>query len=349
MRYFWIIFLSQPLFLFAQIPEHRIEKDSVYSFVEQQAEFPGGIQALSDFLALNLIYPEQAIADSIEGRIYVEFIVEKDGSLSSVKILRGIGGGCDEEAIRVIQLMPEWNPGESNGETVRVKNTLPVNFSLAKPAISQTKIYIEVDTLPQFKGGDEMLSKYISEGISGFDPRESDTITDSRINVFFVVEIDGQISNVVVKDSTPFILKERAIEIVQQMPNWIPGKIENTTVRSLFAVPVDFNIFQVVEEQPEFPGGMNQLYEYLKRNVKYPKFAKEHGIQGRVFVNFIVEADGSITNAKVLRGPHPLLDKEALRVVNKMPKWKPGIHRGIPTRVSFNLPIKFTVTPGLYQ
>lgn len=349
MKYFCFLFFLHPLFLFAQTPEHQTEQDSIYSFVEQKPEFPGGLNALSDFLNLNLTYPDQAVNDSIQGKIYIEFIVEKDGSLSNVKILRGIGGGCDEEAVRIIQLMPQWKPGKSNGKTVRVKNTLPMNFSLAKPTISQTKIYIEVDSLPEFKGGEEMLLKYISDGVSGFDPREIDTISDSRVIVYFVIEIDGRVSNVVVKDSVPKIFKEKAIEIVQKMPNWIPGKIENTIVRTLMMVSVDFNVYQVVEEQPEFPGGMNQLYEYLKRNVKYPKYAKENGIQGRVFVNFIVEGDGSITNAKVLRGVHPSLNSEALRVVNNMPKWKPGLQKGNPIRVSFNLPIKFTVTPGLFK
>ncbi len=102
-------------------------------------------------------------------------------------------------------------------------------------------------------------------------------------------------------------------------------------------------IFQVVEDQPEFPGGMSQLYVYLQKNVKYPPIAKESGIQGRVFVNFVVEKDGSISNVKVLRGIGGGCDEEAIRVVKSMPKWKPGKQRGKPVRVSFNLPIKFTL------
>ncbi|MCF6171582.1 MAG: energy transducer TonB [Bacteroidales bacterium] len=102
-------------------------------------------------------------------------------------------------------------------------------------------------------------------------------------------------------------------------------------------------IFQVVENQPEFPGGMSELYVFLQKNVKYPPIAKESGIQGRVFVNFVVEKDGSISNVKVLRGIGGGCDEEAIRVVKSMPKWKPGKQRGKPVRVSFNLPIKFTL------
>ena len=102
-------------------------------------------------------------------------------------------------------------------------------------------------------------------------------------------------------------------------------------------------IFQVVENQPEFPGGMSELYVFLQKNVKYPPIAKESGIQGRVFVNFVVEKNGSISNVKVLRGIGGGCDEEAIRVVKSMPKWKPGKQRGKPVRVSFNLPIKFTL------
>ncbi len=102
-------------------------------------------------------------------------------------------------------------------------------------------------------------------------------------------------------------------------------------------------IFQVVENMPEFPGGRGALMKYLATNIKYPPYAKEAGIQGRVFINFVVEKDGSITAVKVLRGIGGGCDEEAIRVVKNMPKWSPGMQRGKPVRVSFNLPVKFTL------
>lgn len=102
-------------------------------------------------------------------------------------------------------------------------------------------------------------------------------------------------------------------------------------------------IFQVVENMPEFPGGRAKLMQYLATHIKYPPYAKEAGIQGRVFINFVVEKDGSITAVKVLRGIGGGCDEEAVRVVKSMPKWKPGMQRGKPVRVSFNLPVKFTL------
>lgn len=100
-------------------------------------------------------------------------------------------------------------------------------------------------------------------------------------------------------------------------------------------------IFTVVEEMPEFPGGMNELLKYLAKSIKYPVIAQENGIQGRVICAFVVNRDGSIVDAQVLRGVDPSLDKEALRVINAMPKWKPGKQRGKPVRVKYTVPVTF--------
>lgn len=100
-------------------------------------------------------------------------------------------------------------------------------------------------------------------------------------------------------------------------------------------------IFVVVEEQPEFPGGNAAMMKFLSDNIKYPVIAQENGIQGRVITNFVVERDGSITDVQVVRGVDPSLDKEAVRVIQSMPKWKPGKQRGSAVRVRFTLPVVF--------
>lgn len=93
-------------------------------------EFPGGMEAMMHFLSDNIRYPEKAKDDNIEGRVFIQFVVEKDGSIGEVKLLRGIGGGCDEEAIRVVKAMPKWTPGQQDGKAVRVYYTLPIFFKL---------------------------------------------------------------------------------------------------------------------------------------------------------------------------------------------------------------------------
>lgn len=106
--------------------------------------------------------------------------------------------------------------------------------------------------------------------------------------------------------------------------------------------PEETEIFEVVEKMPEFPnGGMVGLMQFLSKNIKYPPIAQENGTQGRVIVQFVVNKDGSIVDAKVIRSVDPYLDKEALRVINAMPKWNPGEQRGKPVRVKYTVPVTF--------
>lgn len=100
-------------------------------------------------------------------------------------------------------------------------------------------------------------------------------------------------------------------------------------------------VFDIVEQQPLFPGGPTALMKYLSENTKYPVVAQENGVQGRVTVQFVVEKDGSISDVHVLRGVDPSLDKEAVRVVKSMPRWTPGKQNGITVRVNYRVPVLF--------
>jgi protein TonB len=123
---------------------------------------------------------------------------------------------------------------------------------------------------------------------------------------------------------------------------------ETTEVEEYIPIEVDEEIveeaaiFTVVESMPEFKGGMQELYTYLGNNIKYPVMAKESGIQGKVYLTFVVERDGSITDIRLLRGIGGC-DEEAIRVVTTMPNWKPGKQRGKPVRVQYTLPVRFTL------
>jgi len=124
------------------------------------------------------------------------------------------------------------------------------------------------------------------------------------------------------------------IDQAEVMEEYVAPEIEEEEV-------VEQEVFTIVEEMPSYPGGDAKMYEYLGKNIKYPQIARESSIQGRVFVNFVVEPDGSVTNVKVLRGIGGGCDEEAMRVVKSMPKWKPGKQRGKAVRVSYTLPVVF--------
>ena len=144
--------------------------------------------------------------------------------------------------------------------------------------------------------------------------------------VLQIIENDSQVeeSTIQASDDT-----QAAVEV-----KYTPVEVEEEEVD-------EQQIFQVVEENPEFPGGMKECMKFLSNNIKYPQISQVNGVQGRVIVQFVVNADGTIVDPVVVRGVDPYLDKEALRVIKLMPKWKPGKQRGKAVRVRYTQPVLF--------
>ncbi len=111
--------------------EEEVAEAEIFTVVEESPSFPGGDEARIRFLTENIKYPQIARESSISGTVYVTFVVEKNGNVTDVRVLRGIGGGCDEEAVRVIKAMPKWSPGKQRGKPVRVQFNMPIKFTLA--------------------------------------------------------------------------------------------------------------------------------------------------------------------------------------------------------------------------
>ena len=148
-----------------------------------------------------------------------------------------------------------------------------------------------------------------------------------------VTQIEVVEDDVEVEDEIDINAEVDQDEVIEEY-DFTPPEIEEEEI-------VEAEIFKVVEEMPEFPGGAAKMMEYIQKNIKYPMMARESDIQGRVFVNFVVEPDGTITNVTVMRGIGGGCDEEALRVVQSMPNWKPGKQRGSAVRCSFTVPIIF--------
>jgi protein TonB len=112
------------------LPVEEEPGDEIFLIVEAPPSFSGGDEGLRKFVAKNLKYPSQARRMAIEGRVFVQCVIEKDGTVSNVRVIKGIGGGCDEEAVRVISMMPKWNPGKQRGHHVRVNMVFPLVFKI---------------------------------------------------------------------------------------------------------------------------------------------------------------------------------------------------------------------------
>ena len=174
--------------LFEQLPDIATsEEDTVYQIVEEMPQFPGGENALMDYVAKNVVYPEEAKEKEIQGRVFIGFVVEKDGSIGEVKVLRGIGGGCDEEAVRVIKGMPKWKPGMQKGKPVRVSYMMPINFKL--------------DDGPSSKGLENTL--YMGEGTGKKDgvtyTMKMNMEFESKTTGYFVMTLTSQKKNEIAK------------------------------------------------------------------------------------------------------------------------------------------------------
>ena len=183
-------------------------------------------------------------------------------------------------------------------------------------------------------------------------------LTDEAVSSSYTLtkdEIIYEIEKQIIHPPKPVVKPAKKPEFIKVKPD------VNTKIQPITHLPIKSNnelifteqylepdtivfidsIFDVVEEDPSFPGGEKKLYEFLSKNLRYPEMAKENGIQGKVFIQFVVSKDGSIKDVRVVKGIHNTLDKEAFRVVNKMPKWKPGKQQGKVVNTKFTIPIKF--------
>lgn len=333
------------------------------------AEYPGGEAAKVKFLQNNIRYPTEARKNNVQGTVFCQFTVEPDGQITTPEIVSGIGSECDEEVLRVIALMPAWKPATKEGKEVRSTFVMPVKFALSgetADAVSDD-IFIVVENPPQYPGGDEARTAYFTSVIKYPEDAKAEKV-EGTVYVSFVIEKNGSISNAKVIRGVDPRLDKIAVDAVSGMPVWKPGTQRGAPVRVQYNMPIKFTldkekeklkevkhtsilpdgreVYNIVEEVPEYPGGMDALYDYLKANAIYTEQAKKEKVEGTIYIGFVVEADGSISNAQVLRGIGGGLDDVALKAISNMPAWKPGKQEGKEVPVRFNIPVKFKLDPS---
>ena len=240
----------------------KTENDSIYQIVDEMPQYPGGEKAMMEYVAKNVKYPQEAKDKEIQGRVFVSFVIEKDGSVSTVKVMRGIGGGCDEEAVRVVSSMPKWKPGIKDGKPVRVSYMMPLNFKLTEgqPAKPSKKadankldmkpdkdgVYQIVEEMPRFPGDEKALMEYLKSNLQMPEKYKGDDaefrLAEYRTFVRFVVTEDGSISDVnLIKKTEGFKdLDDEALRVVKAMPKWNPGKMDGKPVKVHYMLPVTF-------------------------------------------------------------------------------------------------------------
>jgi TonB family protein len=268
------------------------------------------------------------------------------------------------------------------------------NVNMASPPILPTKtpnqegVYTIVEQQPQFPQGQKAMFEWLGQNIK-YPTKARENGVEGTVYIGFVVNKDGSLSNITIKRGISSDCNEEAVRVISAMPKWKPGMQDGKAVAVAYTLPIKFKLeqtkqpdpkgiviienpkadntlFTIVDEQPQFVGGQDTMFRWLTQNIKYPKEAREKRAEGTVYVGFVVEKDGSITNVAIKREPsYPKdtlkimevngiqgiklvnskaegsLGREAVRVISAMPKWKAGRNQGQPVRVAYTLPIKF--------
>ncbi len=217
------------------------DTSKIFEIVEAQPEFPGGPNAMMAFISSNVMYPEIALENGIEGTVVVQFVIEKDGSITDIKVVRDPGGGLGREAERVIKEMPKWSPGRQKGEPVRVKMSAPIRFRLKRDipmkVLEDNSIYLKADQNATYSGGEDAMKSYITSQLVIPSIVKKKQIEGTAL-IYAIVEKDGTLSNIAIQESLCPECDEEAIRIISGMPAWTPAVLKNEIVRSVVLIPV---------------------------------------------------------------------------------------------------------------
>ena len=426
------------------ILNQNAKEEKTYVVVEQMPQFPGGDGAMLSIIAKNIRYPESAIRNSIQGRVIVRFVVGETGKVSKAEVIKSLDPVCDKEAIRVVQLLPNFIPGKQNGKNVAVWYTLPVTFKFedkvtvykqkevwsptdktivvfngkVQPANFNTDnldmnsissvamieptnefykeklrlqygknaengaiiicsrntllkndsssdfikiddanyIFVKTDSMAFYKNSGQTANDFISENLKYPQTAVNQGI-EGEVVIQFVVDKSGKIRDPRYIKKVDPLLDDAAMDVITSFPNWIPGVKNGKKINSLCTAPFTFSkaqkklhdsknlddekVYQVIEQMPQFPGGDKELLEFISKNIKYPVEAQQNKIQGRVIVRFVVSKTGEVDRVEIVRSLEPSCDKEAIRVINLLPKFIPGKQNGQNVAVWYTLPITF--------
>ena len=324
---------------------------------EASSKTRAGMKALMEYFDEHVsqgVATEKGVPD----KILVRLVFNQEGELAEVKVLEGVDAATDAEAVRVMKNIPRSVSEKLKGDTIAMAFTVPVKFSVAplKEGMRQSGSGANVPRLedyryPEFPGGETAFIRFLQENMRYPQEAREKGIEGKVIVKFAVDDETGEILNPRVIRSVHPALDAEALRLVKAMPRWMwagdPSKKKLRSVETVRAIEFKLGgkntsqVYDMVKDAPEFPGGTKAMMEYLKTNMRYPQIAKENGIQGRVILQFVVDETGKVTDPKILRGVDPALDLEAIRLVEAMPQWTPGKQDGKAVAVRYTVPVSF--------
>jgi len=297
-------------------------EDSIYSVVEKMPEFPGGEKAVISFLSQTIQYPEKAQKKNEQGKVIVQFVISKTGKVENAKVLKGVSPSLDDEALRVIGLLPDWIPGEQNGEKVAVYRIIPIMFKHTDPNDESAweaneKSVVVID-------GVQMPSNFNISILS------SDKIASVSVLKPFPKEEKSKIMDQYGKQAADGVI------LITSKKSDVQFSYPDSTVNQ----PKD-SLCKEAAIVPQYPGGEVILMKYIADSIQYPFVAKQLKTQGKVFVQFLVDKTGKVSDARIAKSADYYLDREALRVISTLPDWVPGLHCEQKINILVTVPVIF--------
>lgn len=224
--------------------------DPVFKVVEKMPEYPEGMTSMLKFLAQNIRYPEAAKKENIEGMVVVQFVIAKDGSIVDPHVVKGIGGGANEEALRVVKMMPKWTPGMQKGQAVNVQFNLPIRFQLEGAnkveEVEEVKVqgsrevFRVVERMPAYEDGQQGLVDFLAKNIK-YPTLAKENGIEGVVVVEFIIETDGRVSGTKLMKGIGAGCDEEAVRVVN-LTRWTPGMQNNKLVPVKYTLPISFKL-----------------------------------------------------------------------------------------------------------
>lgn len=317
------------------------KEEEIFYKVDEMPTFNGGdpAQEFRKYIAKNLRYPQSAAENGISGRVIVQFSVSEAGQVVDARVVRSVDPDLDKEALRLVNSSSRWSPGKNEGKPVKVMFTFPVNFVLQDTEKNETEQPVTM-SLNKDSGtltirntdGSESTPVYVLDGevvgtMEGIDP---ESIAKIEVNKDPESDMAKKYN---AKDGVVLITtKEGILHTPKESMELGKETVGNQT---------DEPVFYIVEDMPQFPGGLPALKSFIYSNLEYPENAKKQGIEGKVQVRFLVNEQGKVEKSEILRSTYQGFDAPALNVINEMPDWTPGMQRGKAVKVWFVVSIQF--------
>jgi len=333
-----------------KVPAQRTNPDDYPTFRGES------FTKFSNWLADNIKYPADASARSKEGRVTVSYVIQPDGTISKATLIGAPDQLLGDVVVKAVNESPRWEPSKNPEIQDPFGTTVTVKFVLPDKVLSDDT-FIVVEQMPEYPGGNSALLEFIKNNTRYPETARTDK-AEGRVIIRFVVNAKGKVEDIgVIKGIHP-LLDAEAVRVVSLLSGWLPGAQGGQPVNVWYMVPVSFSLTPEVkgpsapepsvevpyikpEVMPRYPGGEEAMQATIAKQTRYPEEAIKLKQKGTVFVRFVVDKEGKVKNAEVLKGVAPLLDAEALRTVKTLTGFQPGMQDGKPVDTYMTVPITF--------